>query len=78
MFGGRTRPLRLSFRLAGDAQAVVDVLRGGKRVKRVSDRARKGLRTYRLRVSARGLARGDYRIRLRAGGGKAKLTARRL
>ena len=54
------------------------MLRGGKVVKRVSSRQRTGLRTYRLRVSARGLARGEYRIRLRAGQAKATLGARRL
>jgi hypothetical protein len=82
VFGGRTRPLRLSFRLARDSRAVVDLLRGGRVVKRVSSRGRQGLRTYRLRVGARGLPRGEYRVRLRAlrGGGtsRAVLAAKRL
>ena len=47
-------------------------------VKRVSSRTRTGLRTYRLRIAARGLARGDYRIRLRAGTAQPTLGARRL
>ena len=78
VFGGRTRPLSVSFRLGATRRAVVDVLRGGKLVKRVSNRRRTALRTYRLRISARGLARGEYRIRLRAGTAKATLGARRL
>jgi hypothetical protein len=78
VFGGRTRALGLSFRIANKSRAVVEVLRGRKVVKRVSSRVRKGLRTYRLRVSARGLARGEYRIRLRAAGATATLGARRL
>ena len=78
VFGGPSRPLSLSFRLARRGRAVVDVLRGRKVVKRVSRRMRTGQRTYRLRVSARGLKRGEYRIRLRAGSAKATLGARRL
>jgi len=37
-----------------------------------------GTRTYRVRIGARGLARGTYRLRLRAGGATAILKARRL
>jgi hypothetical protein len=77
-FGGRAGALVVSFRLARKGRAVVDVLRGRKVVRRVSARTRKGSRTYRLRVSPRGLARGSYRIRLRAGGATAILKARRL
>jgi immune inhibitor A len=82
VFGGRTRPLRVSFRLARDSRAVVELMRGSRVVKRVSDRRRQGLRTYRLRISARGVARGEYRVRLRATrAGKtttARLAAKRL
>jgi hypothetical protein len=78
VFGGRTRPLEVSFRLARTQRAVIGVLRGKKVVKTVSTRTRKGGRTYRLRISARGLARGEYRIRLRAGKATATLGARRL
>ncbi len=78
VFGGPARPLRVSFRLAAPGRARVDVLRGGKVVRRVSNRRRQGLRTYRLRIAARGLERGTYRVRLRAGGARSKLAARRL
>ncbi|HET8949040.1 MAG TPA: hypothetical protein VFN44_00975, partial [Solirubrobacteraceae bacterium] len=77
-FGGRAGALVVAFRLARTERAVVDVLRGRKVVRRVSARTRKGGRTYRLRISGRGLARGSYRIRLRAGGATAILRARRL
>ncbi len=78
MFGGRTKPLRLSFRLARSGRARVELLRRGKVIKLVSNRSRKGLRTYRLQIAARGLARGDYKVRLRASGARSTLTARRL
>jgi hypothetical protein len=64
--------------LARTGRAVLDVLRGRKVVRRVSARSRKGARTYRVRIRARRLARGTYRIRLRAGGATAILKARRL
>ena len=77
-FGGRAGALVVTFRLARTQRATLDLLRGGKVVRVVSKRTRKGGRTYRLRVGARGLARGAYRIRLRAGGATAILGARRL
>ncbi len=72
------RRCRCPFRLARTRPRGGRRAARGKVVKRVSRRMRTGLRTYRLRVSARGLARGEYRIRLRAGSAKATLGARRL
>ena len=77
-FGGRAGALVVTFRLARTQRAIVDVRRGRKVVRRVSDRMRRGWRTQRLRISARGLPRSQYRIRLRAGGATATLPVRRL
>jgi hypothetical protein len=77
-FGGRAGALVVTFRLARTQRATLDLLRGRKVVKVISKRTRKGGRTYRLRIGARGLRRGAYRIRLRAGGTTAILGARRL
>jgi hypothetical protein len=58
------------------------VTRGKKVVKRFAPADRAGGRMFRFSLPARGLARGDYRVRLRAVSGedqlRATLTARRL
>jgi hypothetical protein len=77
-FGRRAGPLLVRFRLARTQRATVDLLRGGKVARLVSKRTRRAGRTHRLRVSARGLARGRYQIRLRTGTERATLRVRRL
>ena len=80
VFGGAPRPraLRISLRLAESRRAAVVVRRGRRVVKRFPPRTLAAGRVHRLRLSARGLARGKYRIVLRAGDAVATLTARRL
>lgn len=84
-FGGSSRrSLGISYRLAKAGRVGVTVLRGNRVVKRFSSRAVGARRTYRLRLSARGLGRGEYRVRLSgqaAQGGEtitSTLTARKL
>lgn len=83
-FGGRhNRDVLVSFRLARTARVGVEILRGGKVVRRFATAERGGGLTHRLRLVAEGLPRGDYRVRLRAkrAGGKAvvrTLTVRRI
>ena len=84
VFGGRTeRALAISFRLANPARVTVTVLRGTKVVKRFGPTQRRAGVTQRLRLRAKGLARGDYRVRISipvAGGGTltSTLVGRRL
>ena len=84
VFGGRTnRALNVSFRLADPARATVTVLRGAKVVKRFGPTQRRAGVTQRVRLGAKGLPRGNYRVRisLTVAGGKAltlTLTTRRL
>ena len=82
VFGGTTdRSLGIAFRLAARGKAGVTVLRGSKVVKRFATKTR-GTSTTRLRLSAKGLARGDYRFRLKVKRGgrttRATLTSERL
>ena len=84
VFGGRKNSaLGVSYRLRTSGRTTVELLRGSRRVRRLArTRVRPGGRTQRVRVSARGLRRGDYRVRVtvRSGGRRtvATLTARRL
>jgi len=80
-FGGRRDvPLRISYRVATPADVTVTVLRGRRVVRRFDRRRSTAVRTHRITV--RGLARGEYRVRLRAASGDdqvfATLAARRL
>ena len=68
----------MSFKLAKGARARIDLMRGRKVVRKVSSRRRTGLRTHRLKIRPRELARGEYRVRLRVGKVTKKLSARRL
>jgi hypothetical protein len=54
---------------------MVTVLRGNRVVKRFAARTAAPNRTQRLSLPARGLARGDYRVRLVARAGSATLTS---
>ena len=85
MFGGTTRrPLRVGYRVARTARVRADLVRGGKVVRRLSRSRRVAAGRARvLRVRARGVKRGAYRVRLtiRRAGAKTRriaLTARRL
>jgi hypothetical protein len=80
-FGGRTRTsLRISFRTLRSGRATVTVKRRGKTVKRFKPRW-KGAKTVLLKLRARRLPRGTYRVRIAARGGalrqKATLYSRR-
>jgi hypothetical protein len=82
-FGGRSRtPLRMSYRLTRKARVTITVMRGKRTVKRFVSRSRAAGTTHRLTLPARGLARGDYSVRLHAVSGEdqvsATLVARRL
>ena len=78
VFGGRTnRELSISFRLGSRARIAVEVLRGGRVVRRYPARIRlAGL--HRLRLDSEGLARGTYRVQLRIGSVRLTLRARRV
>jgi hypothetical protein len=81
-FGGRTgRPLGITFRMSRAGTARIRVTQGAHTVKTYARRVRAG-RTQRLRLSARGLRRGDYRARLVVRSGRSvtrsTLTAHRL
>jgi PKD repeat protein len=80
VFGGTSsRPLRIDFRLARDAAVGVVVKRGRKVVTRYRSVPRQGRVTYHLRLSARSLRRGDYRVQLRIAKKRAsELFGRRL
>ena len=65
VFGGRSRrSLGIAYRLGRAARAVVTVSRNGRVVRRFRAQNAAADRTYRLRLSARGLRRGDYRVRV--------------
>jgi hypothetical protein len=83
VFGGtRNRALSIAYRLARRGRVTVDVLRGGKRVRRFATRTRRAHHTFRNTLKARRLPRGDYRVRVTVRSGKAKvrsvLVSRRL
>lgn len=83
VFGGRdNRALSVAFRLNRRARVTVDVLRGGRIVRRLGTSTRNGAITHRVRLTSERLRRGDYVIRVTAvaGGERAveRLTARRL
>jgi hypothetical protein len=85
VFGGRGgRAVTAAFRLTRRARAGIIVKRGKRVVARGKMRVRGADITHRVKLSARGLPRGDYRFILRVrpiGGGKqirAVLTSRRL
>ena len=81
-FGGTTdRKLGIAYRLTEPGTVSVAVLRGKRVVKRFRARQVPAGQLVRLRLSPKGLRRGDHRVRLRVRGGPrltASLTARRL
>jgi len=84
VFGGRrNRALGIAFRVARESTVEVRLVRGRRTIRRLTRGTRAGRRTHRLRLPSERLARGDYKIVLRATprGGRpvtATLTARRL
>lgn len=83
VFGGPAqRPVEASYRLGAPARVSLEVLRGGKVVKRFAAASRTANRTYRAAVAATGLARADHTFRLTVvSGGKTtrlNLVSRRL
>ena len=83
-FAGRGRKaLGISYRLASRAKVRVEILRGGRTVKRLAAKSRPGQRTFRLSLPVRGTRRGDYKVKLtvtRPNGRRlvSTLTSRRL
>jgi len=78
VFGGTTRrSLGIAYRLAQSARVRVTVRYGSRVVKRYATRSRQANRTYRLRLSQRGLRRGDYSVSVRASRGSARQTQTR-
>jgi hypothetical protein len=78
-FGGRgAAALRASFRLGSAGLARLELLRGGRVVRRLRSRRAGAGRLVHVTVPARGLARGAYRLRLSAGGARRSVGARRL
>ncbi|HEX2233978.1 MAG TPA: M36 family metallopeptidase [Thermoleophilaceae bacterium] len=75
VFGGtRGVPLGITFRLSRRARVSVVVRHGRRVVRRFRTRAYGGGRRHRLRLSARGRARGDYRITMRARRGSRRFA----
>jgi len=67
VFGGRrNRALGISYRTTALARVTVEVLRGGRVLRRFPASTRTPNRTHRLRLASERLPRGDVRIRLRA------------
>ena len=64
-FGGRTnRPLNIAFRLRRSARSAVTVYRGKKVVSKLGTKSRKRNVTYRVKLGAKNLKVGDYRVQL--------------
>jgi hypothetical protein len=74
VFGG-ARALGISYSLAKPARVTVTVLRGSRVVKRFATRSAAANRTYRLRLPARRLERGNYKVRLVARAGAETVTS---
>jgi hypothetical protein len=76
VFGGRGDvPLRIAYRVVGDARVTVTVSHRGKVVKAFAPRAVGAGQTVRTSVPSGKLPRGDYRVRLVASGGEEQVAA---
>lgn len=76
VFGGRTgRPLGIGYRLGSRGRVTVTVTRGSRTVRRFAARTVPSARTQRLRLSARGLPVGEYRVRLQVRSGNSTTTS---
>jgi len=83
VFGGRTAtPLSASYRLGRRAGVSARITRGSETVRRYKARTRSANRTYRIKVPARALRRGEYRVRITVVRGRrttrGAITGRRL
>ena len=83
VFGGRSnRALNATFRVGEQARVSVDVLRGGRVVRRLGSTTRQAGVTHRVRLGSERLRRGDHVVRVTATAGTrrqvVRLTARRL
>ena len=83
VFGGRTAtPLNASYRLGRRARVSAQITSGSETVRRYKVRRRSANRTYRIKVPARTLARGEYRVRITVVRGRrttrGAITGRRL
>jgi len=83
VFGGRSnRALGVSFQLNAPARVTVEVLRGGRVIRRLARGERPARRTIRLRFDSEGRPRGDYGVRITVTRGgrtvRSTLTSRRL
>ncbi len=78
-FGGRAnRALSVSFRLAFEGRAVVELRRDGRRVRTLSSAQRRGGVLHRVRLPAERLRRGRYEVRLRFGSTTTSLFVRKV
>ena len=78
VFGGRrAEPLGIAFRVATSSRVSVVVRRGSKVVRRFKTRTRRAHTTHRLRLPAKGLRRGKYRVNVRVvpRNGRARVSA---
>jgi hypothetical protein len=76
VFGGpRNGALGISYQVTAPARVAVVVSRGNRTIKRFPAKSVAARRTYRLRLKARGLRRGDYRVRLTATAGATKVVS---
>jgi hypothetical protein len=65
VFGGsNATPLSASYRLGRRARVSARITRGSKTVRRYKARTRSANHTYRIKVPARTLSRGEYRVRI--------------
>ena len=79
VFGGPSnRALGVAVRLNRAAQVRVTIMRGTRVVRRYAPRSLTAARTLRLRFASERRPRGDYRVRVEAGGERFDLLARRL
>jgi hypothetical protein len=76
LFGGdRRRPLGITFQVDRPARVVLTVKRGKRLVRRIVLRRASARRTYRLRLAARRLPPGRYRVRIEARSGTERAVA---
>ena len=76
VFGGTAvRSLGITYRTTKRARVTITVLRGSRVVKNFGTRTVAANRTTRLSLPARGLARGDYKVRLVARAGSETVTS---
>ena len=79
VFGGRTnRAQEVTFMLGGEARVRLEVLRGGRVVRRVDAGLRSAAVRHRLRVDAEGLRRAAYTFRLVVQGAAGRPLTERL